>query len=212
MTGRHGRGARGSRGGQDNPASTAEAEAIATATVIAGLRWRLQHQETLEHPRVLSELRKLEQQVAEHLEIADGNPGRHRSTADKAIRAQLSDVPGFELKPDPRTATTPAEFIGVLRQYRAWSGDPSWRKMAELAGQAVVHSTMFTAMHGDSLPKLEVVKAVVVGCGGGEDDLSLFAIAWRRLASGRTQNLPAGEGERDHCTSTTTEPTAIAPW
>ena len=57
--------------------------------------------------------------------------------------------------------------------------------MAKRAGQAVVHSTMYAAMNGDTLPKLDVVKAIIVGCGGGEDDLSSFASAWRRIASGR---------------------------
>ena len=32
---------------------------------------------------------------------------------------------------------------------------------------------------------IEVVKAIILGCGGGEDDLSSFASAWRRIASGR---------------------------
>jgi hypothetical protein len=57
--------------------------------------------------------------------------------------------------------------------------------MAKRAGQAVVHSTMYAAMNGDTLPKLDVVKAIIIGCGGGEDDLSSFASAWRRIASGR---------------------------
>lgn len=174
---------RGTRGSQDNPQAATEAAAIDAARIIAGLGWRLQHQEILEHPQVLSELRKLYQQVAEQLATADANPGRHRSTAGKAISQQIADAPGFDLKPNPLTATTAAEFIQALWQYKAWSGDPSWRKMAERAGQAVVHSTMYTAMNGDALPKLEVVKAVIIGCGGGEDDLRLFASAWRRLSA-----------------------------
>jgi hypothetical protein len=182
MAGPHSRGARGS---QDNPA---EAPAIYAARIVAGLRWHLQHQEILEHPKVLSELLKLYQQVAEQLETADPNPGRHRSTVGNEISQQISDVPGVDLKPDPLAATTPAEFIRALWQYKAWSGDPSWRKMAEQAGQAVVHSTMYAAMNGDALPKFDVVKAIIIGCGGGEDDLRAFASAWRRIASGRPRN------------------------
>jgi hypothetical protein len=52
---------------------------------------------------------------------------------------------------------------------------------------------MYTAMKGDVLPKLEVVKAIIIGCGGGEDDLRLFASAWRRLDAARTQH-PADGG------------------
>ena len=182
MSGRHGRGA---PDGQDSSQSAADVEASAAATAIAGLRWRLRRQEVLEHPKVLGELQKLEEQVADQLEHLDRTRGRHRSTSGEATSQQISDVAGFDLKPDPLKATTPAEFIEALWQYKLWSGDPSWRTMAKRAGQAVVHSTMYTAMNGDTLPKLDVVKAIVVGCGGGEDDLSSFASAWRRIAPGR---------------------------
>jgi hypothetical protein len=171
-------------GGPGNQADT-EAEAIATATAIAGLRWRLSHHGTLEHPAVQRELRKLEEQVTAQLaDQADRNPGRHRSLVGGG--QQISDASGYDLKPDPLTATTTAQFIKTLWQYKVWSGDPSWRKMAAQAGQTVVHSTMHAAMHGDALPKLDVVKAIITGCGGGEDDLRTFATAWRRIESGRT--------------------------
>ena len=181
---RHGR---GTPDGQDCSPTAADVEASATATVIAGLRWRLRRRETLEHPKVLSELQKLEEQIADQLAHPDRTPGRHRSTVSTvgtAISQQISDAAGFDLKPDPLQATTPTEFIEALRQYKFWSGDPSWRRMAKRAGQAVVHSTMYAAMNGDALPKLDVVKAIIIGCGGGEDDLSSFASAWRRIGSG----------------------------
>lgn len=185
---RHGR---GTPDGQDCSQTAADVEASTTATVIAGLRWRLRRRETLEHPKVLSELQKLEEQIADQLAHPDRTPGRHRSTVSTvstvgtAISQQIGDAAGFDLKPDPLQATTPAEFIEALRQYKFWSGDPSWRSMAKRAGQAVVHSTMYAAMNGDTLPKLDVVKAIIIGCGGGEDDLSSFASAWRRIGSGR---------------------------
>jgi hypothetical protein len=43
MSGRHGR---STPGGQDYPQAATEVEATATATAIAGLRWRLWRQET----------------------------------------------------------------------------------------------------------------------------------------------------------------------
>ena len=189
MAGSHGRGA---RSGQDDPQIATEALAIYAARIIAGLRWRLQDQEILEHPEVLGELHKLYQQVTEQLETADPNPGRHRSTGGDEIAQQISDAPGFDLKPDPLAVTTPAEFIQALKEYKAWSGDPSWRKLAEQAGQAFVHSTMYAAMNGDALPKLEVVRAIIIGCGGGEDDVRSFATAWRRVASDRIPNPADG--------------------
>jgi hypothetical protein len=185
-------------GGRDYPQADTEAEAAAATTAIAGLRWRLKRQDTLEHPAVLRELRKLEEQVTAQLEQANRNPGRHRSSADRrAVQhdgQQVGDACGFDLKPDPLAASTAAEFITALRQYKAWSGDPSLRKMAARAGQAVVHSTMHAAMHGDSLPKFDVVKAIIIGCGGDEDDLRAFATAWRRIESGRTGDTSADAG------------------
>jgi hypothetical protein len=165
-----------------------EAEATATATVIAGLRWRLQRQETLEHPEVMRELGKLEEQITTQLKDAYPSPGRHRSTADTAISRQTSDAFGDDLKPNPITAAAPEEFIDALRQYRAWSGDPSWRTIAKQSGHTVVYSTIWNAINGTALPKLEVVKAIVVGCGGGEDDLNSFVSAWRRIALSRARD------------------------
>jgi len=103
----------------------------------------------------------------------------------------FSHDPAYDLKPDPLTATTPAAFIETLRQYRAWSGNPSWRAMAQRTGQAVVHATMYNAMNGDALPKLPVVRAIIIGCGGGEDDLKNFTAAWRRIASSNTTSQAA---------------------
>jgi hypothetical protein len=132
-----------------------------------------------------SELHKSKEPVVgRQLAQPEQNPSRHRSTVDELASQQISDASGFDLKPNPLTATTPAEFIEVLWQYRAWSGNPPWRTMAKRADQTVVHSTMYAAMNGDALPKFDVVKAIIIGCGGGEDDLSSFASAWRRIATG----------------------------
>lgn len=171
---------RNCQGGQDTLQPATEAEATNTATAIAGLRRRLMRPGILGHPAVQGELRKLEEQVTTQLEQDGRGPGRHRSGIPGQ---QVSDACGFDRKPDPLTATTPAEYLTVLWEYKAWSGDPSWRRMAAQAGQAVVHSTMYAAMHGDALPRFEVVKAIINGCGGSEDDLRTFATAWRRIDS-----------------------------
>ena len=178
----------GTPASSDFPADL-EAEAAATVTAIAGLRWRLRRPGTLKHPAVMHELRKLEKQIIAADQADDATPGKHRyslaETPGRHDGGQISDAWGFDLKPDPLAATTPAQFIGALWQYKIWSGDPPWRKMAKQAGQRVVHSTMHAAMHADALPKLEVVKAIIIGCGGSEDDLRMFATAWRRLESAR---------------------------
>jgi hypothetical protein len=171
---------------QKRPAEAPDSEAARTAIVIAGLRSRLKRPGVLTSPAVLRELRKLEEDVAAGIEQDYRNRGKHRSRASKAATSQVADASGIDLKPDPLTARTPAEYIVRLRQYKAWSGDPSWRKMASRAGQAVVHSTMHAAMNGTTLPRFEVVRAIITGCGGNDEDLRAFATAWRRLDSART--------------------------
>lgn len=132
-----------------------------------------------------AEIRKLDEQLSAHLEKDHRYPGRHRSQRGKVPARQVADARGFDLRPDPLSARSAAEFIAALWKYKAWSGDPSWRQMATAAGQAVVHSTMHAAMNGETLPKLDVVKAIIIGCGGGTEDLSAFATAWRRLDATR---------------------------
>jgi len=179
MSGRHGHRQPDDR----DPQMVINNEADSTVTAIAGLRWRLRRQELLEHPKVLSALRKFHAQIEDQLTAADQNPGRHRSSAGAAAGQQINDAFGFDQKPDPLTATTPAEFVQVLRKYKFWSGDPSWRAIADRANHIVVHSTLYTAMNSDSLPKFDVMKALIIGCGGDEEDLKAYASAWRRIGS-----------------------------
>jgi hypothetical protein len=164
-----------------DPQAAIDEAAAATATAIAGLACRLRHPEVLEHPKVLAALRRLQDQIEGQLAYADQNRGRHRSTLGVPAGQQINDISGFDQKPDPLTATTAAEFIQALWTYKSWSGDPSWRIMAKNANHIVVHSTMHSAMRSDALPKFEVMKAIVIGCGGGDEDLQAFATAWRRI-------------------------------
>jgi hypothetical protein len=194
VSGRHGR---DTPGGQDGPPADSETEAIATAADIATLCRRLiQHPGTLNYPMVVRELRKLEDLITGHFADNGLNPGRHRSAIGAAASKQITDTAGFDFKPNPLTVTTPAEFVAALRQYRAWSGNPSLRTMAQRAEQIVVHSTMHAAMNAEALPRLEVVKAIIIGCDGSEDDLRAFVTAWRRIATGQT--LPPRPDTRFH--------------
>jgi hypothetical protein len=81
------------------------------------------------------------------------------------------------------TATTPAEFIPALPKYRLWAGGPASSPMAALAKHEVAANAMHAAMNGKAPPKLDVVKAIITGCGGSEDDLQAFATAWRRIGA-----------------------------
>jgi len=141
-----------------------------------------------DHPTVRRELRKLEDLLVT-FEQAGRSPGRHRAQAAQAAQSvrEAIDDSWCEGKPDPSAARTAADYVTVLRQYRAWSGDLPWREIAARAKQNRVHSTIYNAMRRDVLPTLEVVKAIVIGCGGGEDDLLAFTAAWQRISSRRAR-------------------------
>src|SRR5579859_1408419 len=175
---------RSGRGGHASQADM-QAEAAATTTAIAGLRRRLTRPGIFENPAVRRELRKLEEMLAAY-EQAETNPGRHRANGRVPGRhggQENAEASLPDLKPDPASARTAADFVAALRQYRAWSGDVPWRTIAARAKQNRVHSTIYNAMRRDDLPTLEVVKAIVIGCGGGDDDLSAFTSAWQRINS-----------------------------
>jgi hypothetical protein len=66
--------------GKDDHRAAAEAEAAATASAIARLCWRISRPGVMEHPAVMRELGKLEQQLTVQLDSQAGRPpGRHRS-------------------------------------------------------------------------------------------------------------------------------------
>lgn len=180
MNGRHGR---TTSRGADTRQDDIEEAADRIARILAGLRSQLlQTPEALEHPKVRVELQKLEGLVALQHAYADGPPGRHRSTDDGVVNQQVNDMLGNEPKPDPFTANSSAAFIEALWQYRAWSGNPSWRMMADQAEGIVAFSTMYNAMNSQALPKLHVVRAIIIGCRGDRNDVSSFVNAWRRIA------------------------------
>lgn len=96
------------------------------------------------------------------------------------------DAPGCDLRPDPGTARTPAEFIEALRRFRTWAGNPSFRDMARACNGRPAASTMCRMLAGGELPtRFEVIEAVIVACGGEEEDRERFATAWRRLMMAR---------------------------
>lgn len=103
------------------------------------------------------------------------------SPARVSAGGSIADAEGFDLRPDPVRARTAADLIAALRGYRAWAGDPSYRKMASRASYASAASTICAALNSDTLPRLELVLAVVTGCGGDEEDQQRFATAWRAI-------------------------------
>jgi hypothetical protein len=167
------------------------------AADIRRVRHRLDR-DALDDPRIKTALLDLDRHVMAEL---DECRGRHRLAAGGTTRAAPAVVPspvrdagGFgHLKPDPLTATTGAELVARLREYREWAGDTSFRTMAAQGRQKVSSSTMCTALSRDVLPTQKVVGAVVAGCGGGDDDQRAFVTAWRLIKSGRLDACPPDE-------------------
>jgi hypothetical protein len=96
----------------------------------------------------------------------------------------VEDAEGFDLRPDPLAARTPAELMAALRQYREWAGQPPYRKMASHSGRPIAASTLCTALNKNDLPPMSVVLAIVAGCGGGEEEQQRYATAWRQIKRG----------------------------
>jgi hypothetical protein len=114
---------------------------------------------------------------------------RRQERPDNAVRTNgtralpTPDVPGHDQRPNPRKARTSAEFVEALRQFRIWAGNPSFRDMARNCDRQMGYSTMCAVLRKDELPRrLEVVEAIITGCGGSDEDRQRFATAWRRLA------------------------------
>jgi hypothetical protein len=99
-----------------------------------------------------------------------------------ALGPPAQDSPGCDLRPDPTRVRTPAELINALREFRTWAGSPSYRDMARACNGRPVASTMCRMLSGTELPaRFEVIDAIVIACGGREEDRERFATAWRRL-------------------------------
>ena len=111
-------------------------------------------------------------------------PGRDRpSLPSTAERPRLvEDLPGFDQRPDPVHAQTPAEFVHTMRRYLVWSGDWSLRELEQFCGGAVARSTFHTALNATVLPKYVVLVAFVTACvGEDQEESQRWITAWRRI-------------------------------
>lgn len=110
-----------------------------------------------------------------------------RLEEERRIRVVLPDI-GADLRPDPREARTPAELIEALRRFRKWTGNPPFRRMWNRSSRRAGVSTMCTVLGGNTLPdRLDVIDAIVEGCGGTEEDRRRFTTAWRDLTMAHGQ-------------------------
>jgi hypothetical protein len=124
-------------------------------------------------------------QARRHLTLAPYSARHRKQDCDTAVRPVIPDMPGFNWCPDPGGIQTAAEFMDVLRKYRLWAGNPSFRAMQRQCDHRFAASTICAAMQGDGLPSLDMTDAIIVACGGREEHRQAFATAWRSLMLSR---------------------------
>jgi hypothetical protein len=95
------------------------------------------------------------------------------------------DAPGFDLRPDPLQADTPAKFASALRRYWIWSGKTPYRELARRSGGELAISTISVMLTKETLPPQGRVLAFVSACGATEEDRQRFVTAWRLLSLAR---------------------------
>lgn len=91
------------------------------------------------------------------------------------------DAPGYDLKPDPKSARTWAHLTAALRDFRIWAGEPSYRQMAANCGQLLSSTAIYRALHSGRPITATAVQAIIRGCGGDEYDEARFMWAWMRV-------------------------------
>lgn len=86
---------------------------------------------------------------------------------------------------DPRTARTAAEFVDLLRRLKAHAG-LTYRQLeqrAAEAGEMLPRSTAATMLGRSSLPRAELVTALVRACGGTAAEAATWVGISRSLAA-----------------------------
>ncbi|MEV0330882.1 hypothetical protein AB0H63_31165 [Micromonospora echinospora] len=95
-------------------------------------------------------------------------------------------------RPDPSAAGTAAEFVDALRRLKNWSG-MGFRRLEQRAaatGQVLPRSTITSALHRNTLPREDLIVALVRACGEDQDKVDRWVSARRRIAAAQT--APSG--------------------
>jgi hypothetical protein len=137
----------------------------------------LDHREKLLATRE-SELMAREQELEE---LTAQRRGRRKQVEAVSAQAFIDSGP-LDLRPDPLMALTEHQFMECLVQFKIYAGNRSFRQISEYCGGMISPSTVGNVLRSGALPdRLEVVDAIVLGCGGSDGDRADFAHAWRRL-------------------------------
>lgn len=101
--------------------------------------------------------------------------------------------------PDPSRAATAEEYVAALRALKDWS-KLTYRQLsarAEAAGEVLPHSTLAGSLSRTTLPRRDVVKALVRACGCDEEAMAAWMSAYDRAAAAQVAAYPAETGPAD---------------
>ncbi|MEU5563288.1 tetratricopeptide repeat protein [Micromonospora musae] len=93
---------------------------------------------------------------------------------------------------DPTTATSPEQYVTLLRRVRDQSG-LAYREIARRAqrnGNVLPASTLATMLGRTTLPRRDLVSALLRACDLSDDRVTAWLAAWGRLAAARTTATP----------------------
>ncbi|MCW3816377.1 tetratricopeptide repeat protein [Micromonospora sp. DR5-3] len=99
---------------------------------------------------------------------------------------------------DPTTASCPAQYVALLRRVRDQSG-LAYRAIARRAqrnGQVLPASTLATMLGRPTLPRRDLVVALLRACDVPDERASAWLTTWARLAAARPAGRGAAPGER----------------
>jgi hypothetical protein len=99
--------------------------------------------------------------------------------------------------PDPQGASTPTEFVLRMQAMKDWSGF-TYRQLAARAeerGDVLPASTLASTLGRRSLPRPEVVTALVRACGGDDADVDQWLRAYRAVADCQVNALTPEDTE-----------------
>lgn len=104
------------------------------------------------------------------------------ATVERHLPVRALD--GYDRRPNPLEAETPAEFLLTMRRYLVWAGDWSYLELEYLCGGVVKRSTFQDALEGTQLPRYVFMMAFVTACAGeDEGERNRWSTAWHRLRS-----------------------------
>ncbi|WP_017540109.1 MULTISPECIES: hypothetical protein [Nocardiopsis] len=82
---------------------------------------------------------------------------------------------------NPYAATTTAEFLQAMRDYRARAGDPTFEEMEHRSGGVCTAQRFRSTLAGRAMPTVALVGAFITACGGDAEACGEWTAALRYL-------------------------------